>query len=168
MNDVKLLKEVNIIKEFLDNIAQDTRRYCYGLVDTIRCLEMGSVETIIAWEDFPFERQIYRQGEKEYICYANPKTGQKMFVDCDVEQKPEDELVSQQNFIEYLVENKPKLSVQIQLVTDNSAEGAQFCQGFGGLGGLLRWQVDMNELGRFMELGKGDDDDVESDLDEFM
>ena len=129
---------------------------------------MGSVDTIIAWEDFPFDRQVFKQGEQEYICYCNPKTGQKMFVDCDVEQKPEDELVTQQNFIEYLVENKPKLNVQIQLVTDSSAEGAQFCQGFGGLGGLLRWQVDMNEIGHFMELGKNDDDDVESDLDEFM
>ena len=48
---------------------------------------------------------------------------------------------------------------------DNSAEGTQFCQGFGGLGGLLRWPVDMNDIGRFMDV-KGIA--VDSDLEDFM
>ena len=60
LNDVILLKETKIINEFLDQIARDTRKYCYGLVDVVRCLEMGCVDTIIVWEDFPFERRVYK------------------------------------------------------------------------------------------------------------
>ena len=65
LKDNKLLKEVKLIKEFLENIAKDTRKYCFGLTDTVRCLEMGSVETIIVWEDFPFDRCVYKQQGKE-------------------------------------------------------------------------------------------------------
>lgn len=30
----------------------------------------------------------------------------------------------------------------MELITDKSAEGSQFCSGFGGLGGVLRYRVD--------------------------
>ena len=63
-----------MIKEFLENIAKDTRKYCFGLTDTVRCLEMGSVETIIVWEDFPIDRCVYKQQGKEYVFYLNTKT----------------------------------------------------------------------------------------------
>ena len=56
LKDIKLVKEVKLIKDFLDHIARDTKKICYGLTDTVRCLEMGSVDTIIVWEDFPFDR----------------------------------------------------------------------------------------------------------------
>ena len=86
-------------------------------------------------------------------------------MDQDIVQQADDECVSQDNFVEYLVENKKKFNINLQLVTDNSAEGTQFCQGFGGLGGLLRWPVDMNDIGRFMDV-KGIA--VDSDLEDFM
>ncbi|CAL5990726.1 Eukaryotic_peptide chain release factor subunit 1 [Hexamita inflata] len=163
LKDVKLMKEVNIIKEFLDNIARDTRKFAFGLVDSARCLEMGSMQTVIVWEDFPYNRVCKKQGDKEYVFYRNTVTGQKMFVDTDIEEKENDVDVTDENFVEYLVENKKKFNVEIVLVTDNSAEGIQFCQGFGGLGGLLRWPVDMNEIAGFMETKA-----VDSDLEDFM
>ena len=29
---------------------------------------------------------------------------------------------------------------------DRSQEGSQFCKGFGGIGGILRWRVDFAEM----------------------
>ena len=35
---------------------------------------------------------------------------------------------------------------QLDFVTNKSQEGSQFCRGFGGIGGLLRYAVDMAEF----------------------
>ncbi|ETW09227.1 hypothetical protein H310_01632, partial [Aphanomyces invadans] len=40
--------------------------------------------------------------------------------------------------------------------------GSQFCQGFGGIGGILRWQVD------FMELEYNGESDDDFDDDDFI
>ena len=34
----------------------------------------------------------------------------------------------------------------MEFVTDRSQEGAQFCRGFGGIGGILRWKIDFAEM----------------------
>jgi peptide chain release factor subunit 1 len=50
----------------------------------------------------------------------------------------------------------------LEFVTDRSQEGSQFCKGFGGIGGLLRWKVDFVELEMAAELdgaNLGDDYD---------
>ena len=33
-----------------------------------------------------------------------------------------------------------------RFVTNKSQEGSQFCRGFGGIGGILRYQVDLREF----------------------
>jgi len=48
-------------------------------------------------------------------------------------------------------------------VTDKSQEGSQFCKGFGGIGGLLRYEVDFSQ---YEEPEQELDDDA--DLDGFM
>ena len=64
----------------------------------------------------------------------------------------------------------------LEFITDRSAEGTQFVKGFGGIGGTLRWKVDLAELNSYEEAanldagGDGDsdsddDDDSESDRD---
>ncbi len=41
---------------------------------------------------------------------------------------------------------------QLEFVTNKSQEGSQFCRGFGGIGGLLRYSVDLAQF-------EGPDDD---------
>ena len=56
----------------MDNIARDTRKYCFGIVDTVRSLEMGAVEHLILWEDFPYDRVWCRNAEGvEYFKLIN-------------------------------------------------------------------------------------------------
>ena len=38
------------------------------------------------------------------------------------------------------------LGVPARFVTNKSQEGSQFCRGFGGIGGILRYQVDLREF----------------------
>ena len=34
----------------------------------------------------------------------------------------------------------------MEIVTDRSQEGSQFCKGFGGIGGILRYRVDFQSM----------------------
>ena len=37
-------------------MLQDTGKYVFGVADTLTCLDMGAVETLVVWEDL----QVYR------------------------------------------------------------------------------------------------------------
>lgn len=45
---------------------------------------------------------------------------------------------------------------RLEFITNRSQEGSQFCKGFGGIGGILRWQVDFVAM---EEYDNEDDDD---------
>ena len=45
-----------MVGKFFDEIAQDTGKYVFGINDTLACLEMGAVETLVAWEDLEVKR----------------------------------------------------------------------------------------------------------------
>lgn len=36
---------------FFDEISQDTGKFVFGVADTLQCLDMGAVETLIVWEN---------------------------------------------------------------------------------------------------------------------
>lgn len=39
---------------------QDTGKYCFGVEDTLRALELGSVETLICWENLDIQRYVLK------------------------------------------------------------------------------------------------------------
>lgn len=39
--------------------------------------------------------------------------------------------------------NYKKYGVSIEFITDKSSDGFQFCKGFGGIGGFLRYKIDV-------------------------
>lgn len=45
---------------YFDEISQDTGKYCFGVEDTLKALEMGSVEILIAWENLDIVRYILK------------------------------------------------------------------------------------------------------------
>merc|ERR1711972_100891 len=56
LKNVKFIQEKNLITKFLDEVAQDTGKYCFGIKETMQGLEMGAVETLIVWEEFQVRR----------------------------------------------------------------------------------------------------------------
>lgn len=46
--------------------------------------------------------------------------------------------------LEWLAEGCHTFGATLELVTNRSQEGVQFCKGFGGIGGLLRYKVDFS------------------------
>jgi peptide chain release factor subunit 1 len=47
---------------------------------------------------------------------------------------------------EWFTENYTRYGAQLEFVSDRSQEGSQFVKGFGGVGALLRFQLDVSTL----------------------
>ena len=65
LSNVKFVQEKRLISKFFDEISQDTGKIVFGIKDTLTCLEMGAVETLIVYEDLAVDR----------VSILNPSTG---------------------------------------------------------------------------------------------
>jgi peptide chain release factor subunit 1 len=120
--------------------------------DTLKGLELGAVETLIVWEGLETMRYVVRDnstGEEKVVHvgkeqYANGATGDNTHLR-DAKTGRELEVVDKISLVEWFADNYTKFGTQLEFVTNRSQEGNQFCKGFGGVGGLLRWKVDFAE-----------------------
>jgi peptide chain release factor subunit 1 len=66
-----------LIQKYFDEISLDTGKYCFGVEDTLRGLELGAVETLIVWENLDVTRHILRDSHGAEIVvhtHAPPPT----------------------------------------------------------------------------------------------
>jgi peptide chain release factor subunit 1 len=72
LSNVKFVQEKKLIQRYFDEISMDSGKYCFGIEDTLKALELGAVETLIVWENLDIQRHILRNaaGGKSYpaIC----------------------------------------------------------------------------------------------------
>lgn len=172
--DVKFVQEKKLIASFFDEIAQDTGKYCFGVKDTLKALELGAVETLIMWENLETVRYHLKnnQTDEETILHLSPEQEKDRSLFVDKDTGIELEVVDSQPLIEWFATNYKRFGTTLEFVTDRSQEGSQFCKGFGGIGGILRWQVDFLALEDYEnqdgleEDGGADDgyDDLDEDL----
>jgi len=158
MANVKIIQEKKVISKFLDEVAQDTGKYCFGIRDTIAGLEMGAVERLICWEALEMKRLHIRNAhtDREEIKYVTPEEEKNPALFRDPDSGVELDVIDNMPFAEWIVNNYKTMGTKLEFVTDRSQEGNQFCKGFGGIGGLLRYRVDFEV---FDEPDGIDDDD---------
>lgn len=152
--NVKLVQEKKMLQRYFDEISQDTGKYCFMVQDTLQALELGAVETLIVWENLSTMR----------VCVRNNSTGEAKVLYLTPEQESNDanykdavtgadlEVTDKSTLVEFLANNYRQFGATLSFVTDRSQEGSQFCKGFGGIGGLLRWRVDFAEMEAAAEL----------------
>lgn len=56
------------------------------------------------------------------------------------------EIIEQISFLEWLAEKYQSFGATLEFVSDRSGEGNQFVKGFGGIGALLRYKVNFEQL----------------------
>ncbi|KAH8100247.1 peptide chain release factor eRF/aRF subunit 1 [Cristinia sonorae] len=158
--NVKFVQEKKLIQRYFDEISQDTSKYCFGIEDTLKALELGAVETLIVWENLDITRHVLRNAAgEEIIIYANKEQEKDREKFMDKSTGAEMEKVGEpQALLEWFADKYREFGANLEFVTNRSQEGAQFVKGFGGIGGLLRYKVD------FTNLTSVDDEDE----DEFM
>nr|CCA17256.1 PREDICTED: similar to eukaryotic release factor 1 CG5605PA putative [Albugo laibachii Nc14] len=164
LSNVKFVQEKRLICKYMEEIAQDSGKYCFGVADTMRALELGAVETLILWEDLPHTRFTLRNestaAETHKILSPSEETVESHFIDSENNAKLE--IMERVPLVEWFANNYKQFGTVLEFVTSKSQEGSQFCKGFGGIGGLLRWKVD------FMEMEYEFDEDDDFDEEAFM
>lgn len=58
--NVKFVQEKKLIQKYFDEIALDTGKFCYGVEDTMKALDLGAAETLIVWENLDIVRNTLR------------------------------------------------------------------------------------------------------------
>ena len=165
LSNVKFVQEKKLLDAYFDEISQDTGKFCYGVDDTLKALDLGSVEILIVFENLNIIRYVYRDAEdKEIIKYINPETKDKSYA-IDKATGKEMDVVSEQLLVEWLAEHYKEYGANLEFITDKSSEGAQFVTGFGGIGALLRYKVNFEQLAEDSDDDEYYDDDGESDYD---
>jgi len=159
--NVKFVQEKKLIQKYFDEISQDTGRYCFGIDDTLKALELGAVETLIVWENMDVTRYTLRNAAGEVLIIYSNKEQEKdreKFIDksTGLEMEKAEEA---QPLLEWFAEKYKEFGANLEFVTNKSQEGAQFVKGFGGIGGLLRYKVDFTNLASIDE----DDEEFYSD-----
>jgi len=174
LSNVKLVQEKKLLQKFFDELALDTNMYCYGVSDSMKSIEMGAVHTLIVYEDLDVNRYLVKppDGSPPVAYYMTAKEAAKpdnqKLLHGSGESQTQNE-VEVASLVEWLTENYQKMGLTLELVTDKSQEGTQFVRGFGGMGGLLRYKVDLMQLAELEKQGEkhGDDDAFDID-DDFM
>jgi peptide chain release factor subunit 1 len=71
------------------------------------------------------------------------------------------EIVESQNYVEWLSEKRERRKgSRLELITDKSQDGSQFCVGFGGIGAVLRWRLESEHI----DVPEDDGDEWDSDF----
>jgi len=162
LKNVKFIQEKKLVTKFLDEIAQDTGKYAFGILETIQGLEMGAVDQLICWENLEMLRLKIRNPhtDTEQILYLTPEEAKNPKLYRDPDSNVELETVENEPFVEWIAVNYKNFGTKLDFITDRSQEGNQFVKGFGGVGGTLRYRV---EFDQFAEPDLADDSD-----DDFM
>jgi peptide chain release factor subunit 1 len=164
LSNVKFVQEKRLIGRFFDEISQDTGKFVFSVHDTLACLEMGAVETLLVWEALDCDRYdiMNTATGKADVKHLTSEQAKDSAHFKDKETGAELEVTEKQPLLEWLANNYKKFGCALEFVTNKSQEGSQFCRGFGGIGGILRYQVD---LGGLEEPESGGNSDLWSDDD---
>jgi len=161
LGNVKFIQEKKLVSKFLDEVSQDTGKYCFGIKETMQGLEAGAVETLIIWEGFQMTRLIIRNPHtdvSEIKFLTTDELKDPRLYKC---QETNVELVKDEEdaFLDWIVQNYKTFGTKLEFITDRSQEGNQFVKGFGGIGGLMRYKLEFDALDEPEVVADDSDDD---------
>lgn len=162
--NVKFVQEKKLIAKFFEEISTDSGKYCIGVTETLKGLECGAVDIILCWENLDITRYVlknHKSGEQTEV-YITPQEEKNRTHFTDKVTGVELDVVESVSLLEWLANNYKNFGATLEIITDRSPEGSQFVKGFGGIGGFLRYKIDLQQL---TELDEGMED---LDIDEYF
>jgi peptide chain release factor subunit 1 len=143
LENVKYIREKKVVGQFFDEIRVGLNKVCYGIKDTTEMLSLGLVDTLIVCENLDVQRVVLTDGTVKYQVDEG---------DAVAENVP---------YIDWLTENYTTHSVTLEIISDKTGDGSQFSQGFGGIGGILRYS-------RPIDYDDAEVEDFLSDIDDYL
>jgi len=173
LSNVQMVHQRGVLQRYMKEIASDSGKYCFTARDTMWAVESGAAHTVLCYDELETVRVVLQRKPSEgepgcpaesnngietvdNIEYTSPEQLAAMLVDTNVK------VAEQQSLTEWLCDNCESIGVSVEFVSNRSPEGAQFYRGFGGIGALLRYQVDFTEI-NILEAGAEIEADVDSD-----
>lgn len=136
--NVKIVQERDILSKFYDNISRNGK-YCIGIEDTLYSLTSGMIETLLLWKQLKSKRVELVSEEAKKVIYLNESESLKNLGEWKV--------VDIMDTVDWILEHYKEFGAKIQLVSDITELGSQFIKGFGGLGGFLRFDIELPSSG---------------------
>ena len=123
---------------------------------------MGAVETLIVWENLDINRYVLKHSATGEITikHLNKEQEADQSNFRDPSANAELEVQEKTSLLEWFAIEYRKFGCTLEFVTNKSQEGSQFCRGFGGIGGILRYQLDIRSFDQI-----SDDEGVYEDSD---
>lgn len=152
LSNVKFIQEKKLINEYFDHISKDSGKICYGIDDTLKAIEASAAETLIVFENLEITRWVLKTSEgKELVLHTTKAQEQDRAIFMDKETGQEMDVIEQGSMLEWLAENYHKFGANLEFVSDRSSEGNQFVKGFGGIGAILRYALNFEQLADYDE-----------------
>lgn len=157
LSNVKFVQEKKLLTQYFDEISMDSGKFCYGYDETLKALDLGACEIVIVYENLNIQRMTLKNsdGDESIVHIKKGAPTEEYLID---KSGNELEVVDEIPLLEWLAEHYKDFGAQLEFVTDRSSEGAQFVQGFGGIGALLRYKVNFEQL-----VDESDDDEYYDD-----
>ena len=146
LSNVKFIQEKKLIGKYFDEISLDSGKVCYGVEDTLKALEASACETLIVFENLEITRWVLKTSTGSEVILHTSKgqeANREMFMDVTGQEM---ELVDQGSLLEWLAETYRDFGATLEFVSDRSSEGSQFLRGFGGIGAMLRYKLNFEQL----------------------
>ncbi|CAF3586464.1 unnamed protein product [Rotaria sp. Silwood1] len=112
-DDIKFIHEKKVLARYFNEVFKDGSHYCFGVYDTFKALDMGSIETLIIWENVDVNHYFLRQRQVQEI-----KTESSCVVHQDKQTDFEWEHIEEMPLLEWLVKNHKKFGSPFDLFVD--------------------------------------------------
>jgi len=137
IKEASAVKERKLVEEFFEHLKKDDGLCVYGLDEVKRALDYGAVKTLLISEEFDWIRAKL-SCQCGYKAEEDMKPGKiKKCPKCNSEMKVEEEV----ELIEVLSEKAKNLGSEVEIISVDTREGAQFKE-LGGIGAILRFKVE--------------------------
>jgi peptide chain release factor subunit 1 len=134
LKEAEVIKEKKLLERFFEHLEKG-QLISYGLKETVKAIELGAAEIILATEDAPYE-------EIEYICdCGSGKDFIPLGKDHKCEKCGKSKIIGRMDIIEALEEKAKEFSSSFVMVSKDTREGQQFAE-LGGIGAILRYEVE--------------------------
>jgi peptide chain release factor subunit 1 len=145
--DVKFIREKKLLTAYFREISEDTKKFCYGVRDTLTALDRGAVSDLIVFENLAMNRYTLRHpltGEETVKYFNEQQEGQTSnFVHSD---GTEFDVLEKMPMLEWLTNEYVNYGCTLNFVSNRSQEVAQFQRGVVGIGGILRYVCDFTDF----------------------
>jgi peptide chain release factor subunit 1 len=155
-----------MITMFFQEISLDTGMIVFGVNDTMKALEMSAIDKVMLYDEIECNRYVIKNpvtGETK-TWYLNEKQEEDPKYFKDQDSGIDLEIIEQEPLCDWLCVHYGDFGAKVELISDKTQEGFQFVKGFGGIGGTLRYKIDLDEImDNNAEMG-GEDFDPDEDF----